>query len=127
MGDCLENDGGIPRLQVNVYGTAPIQYVDIRNGLDDIRRVYGYSEKEAGKRIKVTWSGAEIRGRARMVAWDGNLKVSGNTIRSFQPINFWNAEKPLKQTGQSRCSGSRSRPAGYRERSLRWKTKITAN
>ena len=102
MGDCLENKGGIPRLQVNVCGSAPIQYVDIRNGLDEIQRVYGYSKKDAGKRIKVTWSGAEIRGRARMVAWDGSLQITGNTIRSFQPINFWNAENPLKKTGRSR-------------------------
>lgn len=102
MGDCLENGEGVPRLQVNVYGTAPIQYVDIRNGLKDIRRVYGYSEKETGTRLKVTWSGAEIRGRARMVVWDGSLAVAGNTIRSLQPINFWNAEKPLEQAGRSR-------------------------
>jgi len=53
-------------------------------------------------RVKVAWSGAEVRGRARKVDWEGSLEVKGNSIRSVQPVNFWNADNPLRQVQSNR-------------------------
>ena len=104
MGDVITCGSGTPRIRVEATGTAPLDYIDIRNGVDPVKRIYGTSEKAEGRRIKVVWSGAEIRGRARAVAWDGGLRILGNTIREVEPINFWNAEKPLRRVGGNRLA-----------------------
>jgi hypothetical protein len=52
-----------------------------------------------GRRIKILWSGAEVRGRARMASWDGTLRVTGNRVLDATPINFWNPNCPLEKTG----------------------------
>lgn len=47
----------------------------------------------------MTWSGAEVRGRDRQARWDGELRLIGNAFLEATPINFWNANQPLIQTG----------------------------
>ncbi len=36
-----------------------------------------------------------------MTLWNGQLKVVGNKIRWFTPINFWNPQQPLEQVGRN--------------------------
>jgi hypothetical protein len=95
MGDVIRAGTGALRLLVRAIGTAPIESVRIYNGskLVSIRRPYG--ESDLGNRIKIVWSGAEVRGRARMVAWDGHLHVKGNALLQASAINFWNPGRPL--------------------------------
>jgi hypothetical protein len=73
--------------------------VEVRNGLKTLALLRPYAEKDLGARIKIVWSGAEVRGRARMAAWDGNLRVKGNRIVAAESINFWNANAPPEKTG----------------------------
>jgi len=98
MGDVIRLGRGVPRLRVRIAGTAPIECVEVRNGADTVKILRPYEKEELGSRIKVTWSGAEVRGRARMVNWEGSLRVCRNTIRSFSPVNFLN---PLRQPHQT--------------------------
>jgi hypothetical protein len=51
--------------------------------------------------VKIIWSGAEVFGRDRLVSWDGSLCVNGNDIIEAVPINFWNANEPLKILGKN--------------------------
>jgi len=44
-----------------------------------------------------------VRGRERLVTWDGSLRVIGNSILAATPINFWNADQPLQLIGDERC------------------------
>jgi hypothetical protein len=88
-----------PRFRVRVVGTAPVESVEVRNGLQVIDVYRPYDAKELGRRFKVVWSGAEVRGRDRMVAWDGSLSVTGNAILGAKPIHFWNADQPLERNG----------------------------
>ncbi len=102
MGDTIDGGEGRVTLKGRILGTAPIDRVEVRNGLDKIRTLRPFGREDLGRRIKVVWSGAEVRGRARMAEWDGMLRVRGNRILSFVPINFWNLTKPL-QRARSNC------------------------
>jgi hypothetical protein len=98
MGDVLEARE-TAHLHVRVAGTAPIESVEVRNGLEVVETLRPYGEGDLGNRVKVVWSGAEVRGRDRLAAWDGGLRVQGNAILNVSPINFWNVNRPLEKIG----------------------------
>jgi hypothetical protein len=47
----------------------------------------------------VLWSGAEYRGRGRQTNWIGRARFEGSAITRFEPINRWNHERLLQQSG----------------------------
>jgi len=102
MGDVISRGSGTTTLQVRIAGTAPIESVEIRNDMETIGTLRPYGRNELGKRIKILWSGAEARGRARMVPWDGRLRLRGNGFRQVIPINFWNPSRQPRKNGKSR-------------------------
>ena len=85
-----------PVLHVKLAGTAPIESVQVRDGSQVLATLRPYPPEALGKRIKVVWSGAEVRGRDRITTWDGGLEVKNNRINRATPVNFWNADQPLK-------------------------------
>jgi hypothetical protein len=98
MGDVAEVGVGRPQLHVGLVGTAPIDYVEVRNGVKVIQRLRPYGIEDLGRRVKIVWRGAQVRGRDRMVHWDGSLAIEGNAVMEAMPLNFWNANAPLRQT-----------------------------
>ncbi|MBW1803714.1 MAG: DUF3604 domain-containing protein [Deltaproteobacteria bacterium] len=104
MGDIVSYEYGTALLSVNITGTAPIESVEIRNGLDTVGTFRPYDKNDIyhSKRLKIVWSGSELRGRARMVSWDGVLQLIGNTISSAKAINLWNEHHPLKLIDENR-------------------------
>ncbi len=104
MGDVIEVDGQKSELKVKISGTAPIDYVEIHNGLEIIETVRNYSEADLGNAVKLVWSGAEVKGRDRKTIWDGKLKINGNTIKSFTPVNFWNPDAQPQQLSSNEIS-----------------------
>jgi len=100
MGDVIQVGTAIPILCSSVVGTAPIESVTVCNGLDTLKTLRPYSNRDLGNRVKILWGGAEVMGRARNVQWDGHLQLHNNRIVSATAINFWNANQPLKQRGQ---------------------------
>jgi hypothetical protein len=104
MGDVVDITGGEHMLKVRLTGSAPIERVDVFNGLDVIKTLRPFGAEELGRRIKVTWNGARVRGRDRNVKWDGSLTVSGNCIESAEAINFWNPEQPLRQISDNQLA-----------------------
>jgi hypothetical protein len=101
MGDAVRITRGIADLYVSVVGSAPVERVEVHNGLETLQTFRPYTAGNLGSRVKLVWSGAEVPGRARMTRWDGNLVLRDNAILKATPINFWNANKPLKQSGQT--------------------------
>ncbi|MEN8255296.1 MAG: DUF3604 domain-containing protein [Verrucomicrobiota bacterium] len=101
MGDVLELNDGKAILRVRATGTAPIVNVEVRNGLDVVKTLQPFSEEDLGSRLMVTWSGAEVKGRDRLVEWDGELKLRGNKIRKVAPVNFWNPQQPMERVGKT--------------------------
>ena len=104
MGDLVSAGTGVLQLDVSVVGTAPVESLEIRNGLNLICTQRSYDENDLGRRIKIVWSGAEVRGRDRMTRWDGSLYVEENAILGVQPINFWNANQPLEWDGKNQLT-----------------------
>ena len=104
MGDVIEVGHGTPDLHVRVVGTTPVENVQIYNGKELVKVLRPYSESDLGGRVKIVWRGAEVRGRDRMVRWDGGLRLHGNNILDATPINFWNILQPLEKIGNQKLS-----------------------
>jgi len=99
MGDVLESWQGQLSLQVHGEGTGAVERLEIRNGLDTFHTHQPAVNKPTGRRVKVLWEGAEVRGRARKVVWDGQLQVTGKQIEAVTPVNFWNVDWQPERTG----------------------------
>ncbi len=97
IGDIVETAATQMTLSLDIHGSAPIEKLEIFNGRERIASIRTYEEGDLGSRIRVIWEGAEYRGRAREVIWDGTARLSGNTIMRTAPINFFNLDKRLEQ------------------------------
>lgn len=93
IGSVIEVDrDSLPELDVQIHGTAPIERVEVRNGMSVLKTVRTYGPKDLANRVKLLWQGAEVRGRGRQVEWHGGCRLTGNRITGFQTINFHNLE-----------------------------------
>ena len=99
IGDIVHLPDGNAELLVDIVGAAPIERVDIFNGLEHVETIRPYNQEELGNRIRVIWEGAEYRGRFRQVVWDGEAQFSDNQIIDASPINFFNRDKVLTRLG----------------------------
>lgn len=100
MGDIVHLPSGGATLHLDVRGAAPIERIDLFNGLDLVETVRPYGEADLGRRIRVVWEGATYRGRARQLVWDGEAQLTGNRFRSVRPLNFLNRDKTLDRSGE---------------------------
>jgi hypothetical protein len=95
MGDIVETEDRTVTLCIEAVTQAGIERIEARNGTEVIQTIRPYGPQELGSRIRVLWSGAEYRGRARATTWRGKALFSGAVIRQFQEINYWNRERKL--------------------------------
>ncbi len=102
MGDVISAAESAALLKVRIVGTGPIERVEVRNGINTLRTLHPFGPMDLGRRIKVIWSGAEVRGRDRMTSWDGSLTMKNNRIISLTPINFWNPTQPIQHISSKR-------------------------
>ena len=113
MGDIVQTRDDSVVLSVDVVGSAPIERLEIRNGLETVETVRPHQEAAArGKRIRVIFEGAEYRGRFRQTRWDGSAHFAGNRILRAERINFLNPLNAFKQSEPDR---------------LRWEAVTTGN
>jgi hypothetical protein len=112
MGDVTEAGLEAPVLYVQLAGSAPVESVQVRDGSQTLATLRPYAPEALGKRVKVVWSGAEVRGRDRIANWDGGLCVEGNHILSAEPVNFWNADQPLHFEDDQHLSWTSSTTGG---------------
>jgi hypothetical protein len=97
MGDILRSDARVAKFRIHAIGSAPIECVEIRNGLKTLEVYRPFGEKDLGRRIRVIWEGSEYRGRGRQTIWDGGCMLTGNRFTRVGPINFWNLDRRLEQ------------------------------
>jgi len=102
MGDLVRTDASHATLEVDVLASAPIERIDLFNGLEHLETIRPYAAADLGNRIRVVWEGAEYRGRFRQVIWDGHATLSDNRIRHAAPINFFNPDKTLDRVSDTR-------------------------
>jgi hypothetical protein len=99
MGDILRSEGDSAEFTIEAVASAPIERLEIRNGLDVLETWRPYDTASLGRRIRVIWEGSEYRGRGRQTIWDGGCTLQGNQFERVAPINLWNLDKKLTQTG----------------------------
>ncbi len=96
MGDIARVGDDEVELAIEVIGSAPIERLDIYDGLDLIETARPYGPSDLGRRVRLVYSGAEYRGRARTTTWDGTLTVDGNRIVRTAVINNWNLDRGIQ-------------------------------
>src|SRR3954469_2814549 len=99
MGDILHSRDDTVEFTIEAVVSAPIERLEIRNGLEVLETWRPYGEAALGRRIRVIWEGSEYRGRGRQTIWDGGCMLDGNQFERIAPINLWNLDKKLTQTG----------------------------
>ena len=97
MGDIVQTSDDKITLKVEVSAQNPIERIEIRNGMETLKTVRGFSKSDLGERIRIVWSGAEYRGRGRETNWKGRVSFGGAQIRRMEKINAWNHERKLEQ------------------------------
>ncbi len=78
------------RIKASVTGTAPIEKLQIMLTDQVVHEVKPpeFSGLQDSGRIRVTWQGARIRGRARRVIWNGGIKLEGARIKDARTVSF---------------------------------------
>ena len=93
MGDIVVTEAAELELAISVRSTAPLLSVEVRNGVDTVHTLRTYGPGDLGRRLRVRWAGAAVRGRGRQVAWDGTLTVAGNRVERIGGFNFLSPER----------------------------------
>ncbi|MEX2534574.1 MAG: DUF3604 domain-containing protein [Trueperaceae bacterium] len=66
-------------IRARVLGTAPILRIDLlRRG--EVISSFAPAEAESPDTLMLRFGGARVKGRARMIRWEGSVEVSGNTL-----------------------------------------------
>jgi hypothetical protein len=97
MGDIARIDESEVDLLIDIVGSAPLERVDIFDGLDHLETVRPYAAQDLESRVRLVYEGAEYRGRARTTTWDGMLSLEGNSILRASVINNWNLDRGIVQ------------------------------
>ena len=102
MGDIVQTNDDTVSLTFEVIAQAPIERIEIRNGLEVVATQRSFDESNLGSRIRILWSGAEYRGRGRDTNWKGEIRLEGAEIQRMEKINAWNHERLLKTEGSDK-------------------------
>jgi hypothetical protein len=97
IGDIVSTELDHLDLAFDIIGTAPIERVDIFNGLDLVRTIRPWHDQAALSRLRVTCAGQHYRGRGRLVKWDVSANLTGGKIDRINAINFWNPNRQPTQ------------------------------
>ncbi len=97
MGADLTADGDL-RFTGGIRGTAPIQSVELLRSWDLLQSLHPRRGTPASRRLRITWSGAEGRGRRRSTSWTGSLRVEGAAITASEPVGFDHLGEGIRET-----------------------------
>ena len=97
MGDEVLTSSSMINLKLNIEGTAPIEKIEIHDGLKLIKVIRPYKNNSIKKRIRITCAGQNYRGRGRLVNWDCKAIFESGKITKFRGVNFWNPNRQPKK------------------------------
>lgn len=80
----------------SIRGTAPIERVDLFDGLEHLETVRPWQLNGPSRRLRIVYEGAAARGRSRTVLWNGQIKIEGNRIERAQIFNNWNLDRGIR-------------------------------
>jgi hypothetical protein len=97
MGDIARIADDDVELHIEAVASAPIERLDIFDGTNLVETIRTYGPADLGHRVRLTYAGAEYRGRARTTVWDGSLALTGNAIAEARMINNWNLDRGIQK------------------------------
>jgi hypothetical protein len=71
------------RLAAEVVGTAPIERLDVLHGVNVVQTARPFTAADLGRRVRVTWQGAEYRGRYRLPEQDWSRRLAVDHVVTF--------------------------------------------
>ena len=99
MGDIVRTGDDEVTFRIDATAPAPIERIELRDGLETLETVRPYGEPDLGRRIRIVCEGAHYRGRGRNVQWEGRARFEGAKIERIAPVNFWNVEQVPARVG----------------------------
>jgi hypothetical protein len=99
MGDIVAVSGDTCVLGASVETASPVLSIDILRGTETLHTQRAYDASALGNRFRISFHGAEYRGRGRQTAWKGQARLSGAQIERFETVNTWNHDKLLRKAG----------------------------
>lgn len=89
MGSFFPADGE-RRLKARVTGTAPLESVEVFEGMERRRlcQPAEFDNMEDSRTLRIAWRGARHRGRGRRVCWDGDILLEGMRAESATEFGF---------------------------------------
>ena len=97
MGDiaaCMEQ---AVTLAFTVSARAPVERIDILNGMETVASVRNPADVAPGDRLRVVWRGALAKGRGAKARWQGKALFHDCRILAKTEINAWNPDRRLRQ------------------------------
>jgi len=76
-----------PEISVSVWGTAPLEQVEVYRGLDLICR-HDLRLRPSHNRIRILWEGASRKSSYSGVVWDGHVRVKGGKLSGITTLRF---------------------------------------
>jgi hypothetical protein len=113
MGDIMQSSDKTLEFSIEAHASAPIERLEIRNGLEVLETWRPYDDAALGRRIRVIWEGSEYRGRGRQTIWDGGCTLDGNSFERIAPINMWNLDKKIERTGPTTLAWTALTTGGF--------------
>ncbi len=93
-----------PRITGTIFGTAPLESISIFNRSEELERLAPNPPQSDGRRIRVTWTGANSPDRGRFMSWSGELKLTGGKILKATPLNMFAAKYGIRESDDHRIS-----------------------
>jgi hypothetical protein len=113
MGDILKSGDDEVTFKIDIHASAPIERIDIRNGLETVEIHRPYPEADLGRRIRVLWEGSEYRGRGRETVWDGFAELTDNAFQRLHPVNRYNLDKRFDHVAPDRLEWTALTTGGF--------------
>ena len=81
MGEAFSASNSV-KVYAKVHGTTPMEKLILMRGREEVHVIQPEQFAHTGlsSRLRISWEGARIRGRARRVTWDGKVQTTGVRI-----------------------------------------------
>lgn len=96
MGDIVQTECATAEFRLELSTAAPVEKVEIFDGLTLLETWRPYDETDLGARIRITCKGQENRGRGRLVKWNGSASLTGAAVSRIAARNFYNPDSQPK-------------------------------
>ena len=95
MGDIGATTGAV-RVTANALAASPIERLEVLRAMEVVSVAHN-AAPVSGRRYRVLWRGAMVKGRGARASWSGEAAVAGARIQRVVEINNWNADRPLRR------------------------------